>query len=123
MRILVADDVPDAANALSMLLELEGHEVTVAIGGSQAVALSRSVSPQVAILDIGMPDINGYDVARSLRQEVWGQDIHLIALTGRDDKESHRRAVAAGIQQYVVKPIDPSQFLKLIDEIEPSRKS
>jgi DNA-binding response OmpR family regulator len=118
VRILVADDVPDAAEALSMLLQLDGHEVTVAIGGLQAIALADSVRPRVAVLDIGMPDVDGYEVARSVRRETWGQAVHLIALTGRDDGESRRLALAAGFQQYLVKPIDPSQFLQFISEIE-----
>lgn len=118
MRILVADDVRDAAEALSILLKIDGHEVAVALGGSQAIALAESVRPDVAVLDIGMPTIDGYEVARTLRREEWGEAIHLIALTGRDDNASKLHAAAAGFQQYVVKPINPVQFLELISGIE-----
>jgi DNA-binding response OmpR family regulator len=121
LRILVADDVRDAAEALSMLLELEGHQVSVALGGSEAIALAQTVRPEVAILDIGMPFVDGYQVARSLRREDWGDSIHLIALTGRDDSASKKAAVEAGFQRYLLKPINPQQFLDLITEIGSSR--
>jgi two-component system, chemotaxis family, CheB/CheR fusion protein len=117
LRILVADDVRDAAEALSILLKIEGHEVSVALGGSEAIALAQSVRPDVAVLDIGMPTVDGYEVARTLRREEWGKAIHLIALTGRDDTASKKNAAAAGFQRYVVKPINPIQFLELISEI------
>jgi CheY-like chemotaxis protein len=118
LRILVADDLRDAAEALSILLKIEGHEVSVALGGSEAIALARSVRPDVAVLDIGMPTIDGYAVARALRREEWGEAIHLIALTGRDDSASKRDAAAAGFQRYVVKPINPIEFLELISRIK-----
>jgi CheY-like chemotaxis protein len=117
LRILVADDVRDAAEALSMLLEFEGHEVSVALGGSEAIALAQSLRPDVAILDIGMPFVDGYQVARALRRETWGATVHLIALTGRDDRASKQEAANAGFQQYVLKPIDPERFLAIITEI------
>jgi two-component system, chemotaxis family, CheB/CheR fusion protein len=121
LRILVADDVRDAAEALSILLKIEGHEVSVALGGSEAIALAQSVRPDVAVLDIGMPTVDGYEVARTLRREEWGEAIHLIALTGRDDNASKKNAAAAGFQRYVVKPIHPIQFLELISEINVSK--
>jgi CheY-like chemotaxis protein len=117
LRILVADDVSDAAEALSMLLQYEGHQVSVALGGPQAIALAQSVRPEVAVLDLGMPHVDGYEVAKALRRETWGQVIYLIALTGRDDSTSKKAAAAAGFHQYVLKPVDPTQFLKLIGEI------
>jgi two-component system CheB/CheR fusion protein len=122
LRILVADDVRDAAEALSILLQIEGHDVSVALGGSEAIALAQSVRPDVAVLDIGMPTVDGYEVARTLRREQWGGAIHLIALTGRDDNASKKNAAAAGFQRYVVKPIDPLHFLELISEINVGRK-
>jgi two-component system CheB/CheR fusion protein len=118
LRILVADDVPDAAEALSILLKIEGYEVSVALGGSDAIAMAQSVRPDVAVLDIGMPIIDGYEVARTLRREEWGEAIHLIALTGRDDNASKKTAAAAGFQRYVVKPINPLDFLELIFAID-----
>ena len=117
MRILVADDVHDAAEALSILLKIDGHDVSMALGGSQAIALARSIRPDVAVLDIGMPTVDGYEVARALRREKWGATIHLIALTGRDDNASKQAATAAGFERYVVKPINPIQFLRLISGI------
>jgi CheY-like chemotaxis protein len=118
LRILVADDVRDAAEALSILLKIEGYDVSVAFGGSEAIALAQSVRPDVAVLDIGMPTVDGYEVARTLRREEWGEAIHLIALTGRDDNASKKNAAAAGFARYVVKPINPIEFLELISRIK-----
>src|ERR1019366_2593265 len=88
-RILIADDNRDAADSMGLLLELGGHEVIVAHSGNDALALGRLHLPEVVILDIGMPDMSGYDVARTARSEEWGKKAFLIALTGwgqADDK-------------------------------------
>ena len=118
LHILVADDIADSADALACLLRIDGHSVSVALGGAQALALSAAVHPNVAVLDIGMPDIDGYRVASSIRQFEWGHAVHLIAFTGWNDTHSRRRAAAAGFDMYVVKPIDPLSLLKQINELE-----
>ena len=118
MHILVADDIADSAEALACLLRIEGYSVSVALGGAQAIALSAAVHPHVAVLDIGMPDIDGYSVATRIRQSEWGRTVHLIAFTGWNDMQSRQRAAAAGFDLYVVKPIDPLSFMKQINELE-----
>ncbi|MGH8218781.1 MAG: PAS domain-containing protein [Steroidobacteraceae bacterium] len=104
-RILVADDNQDAADSLAMLLRLAGHEVRVATSGRAALALASAFRPVAALLDIGMPELNGYEVARALRSEPWGQGMRLIALTGWGQEEDKRRARAAGFDHHLTKPV------------------
>jgi PAS domain S-box-containing protein len=105
-RVLVADDNKDAADALAMLLELAGHEVRVAHGGRAALSLAQTFRPDVALLDIGMPELNGYEVAKELRREPWGSRMCLIALTGWGQDEDRQRAKDAGFDRHLTKPVD-----------------
>jgi PAS domain S-box-containing protein len=113
-RILVADDNRDAADSLSMLLELAGHEVRVAHSGRSALSLAQAFRPDFALLDIGMPDLSGYEVAEQLRREPWGQEIQLIALTGWGQEKDRQRALQAGFNHHLTKPIDPDRLEALI---------
>jgi CheY-like chemotaxis protein len=113
-RILIADDNRDAADSLSMLLELAGHEVRVAHHGRAALSLAQAFRPDVALLDIGMPDLSGYEVAQELRREPWGRGIQLIALTGWGQEKDRQQALEAGFNQHLTKPIDPDQLEALI---------
>lgn len=113
-RILVADDNRDAADSLSMLLALAGHDVRVAYLGFDAISLAREFQPDTALLDIGMPDITGYEVARGLRDEPWAARLQLIALTGRGQEEDRRRAMEAGFDHHLVKPVDLERLDALI---------
>ena len=113
VRILIADDNRDAADTMGMLLELGGHEVIVAHSGNQALELGRQRRPDVVILDIGMPDINGYEVARTARNEDWGKIAYMIALTGWGQADDKERARMAGFDRHLTKPVDPD----LVEEI------
>jgi len=113
-RILIADDNQDAAESLSMLLELAGHEVRIAHQGRAALAIARTFRPDTALLDIGMPDLSGYEVAKELRQEPWATRLRLIAVTGWGQEDDRRRALQAGFDHYLTKPIDPDQLESLI---------
>ena len=113
-RVLIADDNRDAADSLSVLLELSGHEVRVAHLGQTALSLAQTFRPDVALLDIGMPDLSGYEVARALRREPWATDLQLIALTGWGQDDDRRSAMAAGFDHHLTKPIDPDQLGRLI---------
>ena len=113
-RILIADDNKDAAESLSMVLELAGHEVRVAHLGRTALSLAQAFRPDTALLDIGMPDLSGYEVARDLRREPWGTRIQLIALTGWGQENDRRRAIEAGFDHHLTKPIDPDQLEAVI---------
>jgi PAS domain S-box-containing protein len=113
-RVLIADDNKDAADSLAMLLEIEGHEVRVAHGGHAALALAQAFRPEVALLDIGMPELTGHEVATALRKEPWGKAIQLIALTGWGQERDRQQALEAGFNHHLTKPIDPVKLEALI---------
>ncbi|WP_427913067.1 hybrid sensor histidine kinase/response regulator [Ramlibacter sp. MMS24-I3-19] len=112
--ILVADDNPDALQTMGALLEIEGHRVELAANGEQALAAAQALKPEVAVLDIGMPGLNGYEVARRIRAQPWGADIRLIALTGWGQAEDVERAHAAGFDHHVTKPVDLDALQELV---------
>jgi two-component system, chemotaxis family, CheB/CheR fusion protein len=109
-RILVADDNRDGAETMSMLLKLSGHEVYLAHSGSEALEVAKRERPDIAVLDIGMPDLNGYQVAERIRNEAWGERMKLIAVTGWGQAEDKRRALGAGFNHHLTKPVDPNQL-------------
>ena len=113
-RILVADDNQDAADSLAMILEMSGHDVRVARDGRAALSLAQTFRPDTALLDIGMPQLNGYEVARALRQEPWGTRITLIALTGWGQESDRQKAIDAGFDRHLTKPIDPDALESLL---------
>ncbi|HET8875314.1 MAG TPA: ATP-binding protein [Casimicrobiaceae bacterium] len=105
-RILVADDNRDAASSLATLLMLDGHDVRVANDGARALVEAESFRPHIALLDIGMPMHNGYDVARAIRAAPWGRSMVLVAVTGWGQSEDKRRAKEAGFDHHFTKPLD-----------------
>jgi signal transduction histidine kinase/DNA-binding response OmpR family regulator len=106
-RVLVVDDNIDAAESIAVFLRLEGHEVRTVSDGPQAVAISQVFAPQVAVVDIGLPGMNGYEVARRLKKTSSGGPTLLIALTGYGQKEDRARSQDAGFHHHFVKPADP----------------
>ena len=106
-RVLVVDDNIDAAESIAVFLRLEGHEVRTVSDGPQAVAIAQVFAPQVAVVDIGLPGMNGYEVARRLRQKGADGPALLIALTGYGQKEDRNRSMEAGFDHHFVKPADP----------------
>jgi signal transduction histidine kinase/ActR/RegA family two-component response regulator len=122
-RILIADDNRDAADSMGLLLELAGHDVAVAHSGNQALALGGQRHPDVVILDIGMPDLNGYEVARLIRQEKWGRDAFLLAVTGWGQAGDQEKARAAGFDRHLTKPVDPDVIEKLVNEFIASTRT
>lgn len=113
-RVLVADDNVDAAESLAALLEILGHEVRTAHDGASAIELAESFRPDLILLDIGMPDLNGYEVCRRIRERPWGRDVFLIALTGWGQEDDRRRSLASGFDQHLVKPLDPAALEKAL---------
>lgn len=113
-RVLVADDNRDAADTLGLLLELYGHEVRIAHSGNAALEVAHSFRPNVALLDIAMPDLNGYDVARNIRLDGSCPHMVLIALTGYGQDGDKERAHEAGFDHHLTKPVDPSKLEALI---------
>jgi len=118
LRILVADDNRDAADSLQRVLALYGHEVRVVYDGSSAVNVGTEFRPRVAILDIGMPGTNGYDVARALRTR-HGDAVTLVALTGWGQEADRRRSAEAGFDHHLVKPVDPNELNGLLARLAP----
>jgi signal transduction histidine kinase/ActR/RegA family two-component response regulator len=115
-RILVADDNRDAAESLAALLQLEGHEVTLAYDGADALAAYERVHPQVCLLDIGMPLRTGNEVAAEIRARDDGRTPTLVAITGWGQDADRTQALAAGFDHHLTKPVDPAQLLRLIGE-------
>lgn len=105
-RVLVADDNEDSCETMAMLLEALGNEVRVAHDGAQAVEQAGDFRPHVALLDIGMPRVDGYEAARRIRAEEWGKAIVLVALTGWGQDEDRRRSQEAGFDRHLIKPVD-----------------
>jgi signal transduction histidine kinase/CheY-like chemotaxis protein len=114
--VLVADDNRDAADSLAMLLEMNGHRVSVAHCGERAFEAAERARPSAVILDIGMPDLSGYEVARRIRAESWGAPMLLVAVTGWGQADDKARARAAGFDFHLTKPVDPDQVERLINE-------
>jgi PAS domain S-box-containing protein len=117
-RILVVDDNRDAAVSLAMMLNLMGNETQTAHDGVEALELIPVFGPQVVLLDIGMPRLNGYDTARRIRAEAWGASIILIALTGWGQEEDRRRSHEVGFDQHLVKPVEPAALEKLLAKLQ-----
>ena len=113
-RILVADDNADAADSLTILLSTIGNDVHTARDGQEAVEAAQMFEPQVVLLDIGMPRLNGYEACRRLRQQPRGDEMLLIALTGWGQKSDRRRTQEAGFDAHMVKPVDLNELMKLL---------
>jgi CheY-like chemotaxis protein len=114
LRILIADDNGDAAATMAMLLRTEGHELAIAHDGLEALELAEKLEPQMILLDIGMPKLDGYATARRLREQPWGRTACLVALTGWGQEEDRRRANEAGFDEHFTKPVEPSQLTGLV---------
>ena len=108
-RIVVADDNRDAADSLQVLLELAGHDVSVAYNGQEALDLGARERPSVFVLDVGMPDMTGYEVARRIRQQAWGRGVLLLAVTGWGQDGDKEKAEAAGFDFHFTKPVNPDE--------------
>lgn len=113
-RILVVDDNQDAAESLSVLLQIAGHDVHNAFDGEAAVSVAQRVRPDVVILDLGMPVVSGYEVARRIREQPWGSLVYLVALSGWGQAEERLRTRAAGFDAHLVKPIAPEALDQLL---------
>jgi PAS domain S-box-containing protein len=113
-RVLIADDNKDAAVSLSVLLESIGHETRVVHDGTAALQAAEEMRPEVAILDIGMPGLSGYEVARRIADQPWAGKTLLVALTGWGQEADRRRAKDAGFHHYFVKPVEPDTLFELL---------
>jgi len=113
-HVLVVEDNPDARETLSMLLELGGHRVETAADGAAALEKALALQPELALIDVGLPNIDGYEVARRIRASHGIRRPYLIALTGYGSPEDRARAVEAGFDRHVVKPVDPETLSEIM---------
>ena len=122
-RILVADDNVDSGGSLVVMLNLLGHHAIAVANGLDALKVGDSFQPDVCLLDIGMPGMNGYDVAMRMRDTSWGKDALILALTGWGQDEDKRRSANAGIDMHLVKPVDPKALQSILDGSVPLETS
>jgi signal transduction histidine kinase/CheY-like chemotaxis protein len=114
-RVLLADDNVDFVNSLGQLLTARGHEVRIAYDGAEAIQVAREFNPDIAFLDIGMPKVHGYDVARQLRKEAATADCLLVAVTGWGQEGDRAQAREAGFDRHLVKPVDPVEIEAILE--------
>ena len=119
LRVLIADDNQDAAATLAMLLEVMGHEVQHVNDGESAVRAAAEFAPDVVLLDIGMPKLNGYEACRRIRAQAAGSAMTIVAVTGWGQPEDRRKSQEAGFDRHMVKPVDPADIAELLDATTP----
>ena len=113
-RVLVVDDSVDAAESLAMLLEFEGHEIHKAHDGADAVKTAERLRPDIVLMDIGLPVLNGYEACRRIRSQAWGEAIVMVAITGWGQEEDREQSEAAGFDLHLVKPVDHDELLRVV---------
>ncbi|HUF40772.1 MAG TPA: PAS domain S-box protein [Verrucomicrobiae bacterium] len=116
-RILIVDDNRLSSESTAMLLRLIGHDTATAHDGGEGLERAEAFRPEIVLLDIGLPGLNGYAVARRLREQPWGRNIFLIAVTGYGQEEDQRRSVEAGFDHHMVKPINMVELLEKLSEV------
>jgi CheY-like chemotaxis protein/two-component sensor histidine kinase len=119
LRVLIVDDNQDAAEMLSLMLGVWGHETRSAHDGLSAFDEAEAFRPHLVLLDIGLPKLDGYGVARKIRQQPWGKDMRLIAVTGWGQESDRREGFDAGFDSHFVKPVDPLSLRKVLAELTP----
>jgi signal transduction histidine kinase len=122
-RIMVVDDNRDAADSIALLLEVAGHEVRTAYDGPDALNLAAVFKPEVVILDLGLPSMDGFEIARQIEGQSWGKDIALVALTGWGQKEDYRKTTDAGFDAHLVKPVAPEELLKILAHVSSEQRT
>jgi CheY-like chemotaxis protein len=115
-RVLVVDDNRDATDSLRLLLEVRGHEVAVAYSGAKALETARQFRPELVLCDLGLPGMDGYAVARALKEEAALAGVRLIAVSGYGSPTEQRRCLEAGFERHLAKPVEPEELLQLLQE-------
>jgi CheY-like chemotaxis protein len=123
VRVLVIEDNADAAESLHLLLEQLGCESAVARDGVSGIAAALESPPDVIFCDIGLPGLDGYEVARRLRAEDWGRRVTLVAVTGYGREEDRRRAELAGFDMHFLKPADPAAITRLFKDMQTAARA
>jgi CheY-like chemotaxis protein len=123
LKVLVADDNRAATEMLGTLFRLKGNPVQLAHDGEEALKMAEQFLPDVVLLDLGMPKLNGYDVCRCMREQPWGAKMIIIAITGWGREEDKERTREAGFDHHLVKPVMPLNLLQVIAELAKNRAS
>ena len=118
-RILIADDNADSAESMGMLLRLMGNDVRIASDGLEAVEQAARFQPDIVLMDIGMPRLDGYEAARRIRNQDWSRDTLLVAVTGWGPSDDSEEATAAGFDHHFTKPLDPAELRRLVSGVRP----
>jgi CheY-like chemotaxis protein len=113
-RVLIVDDNQDGAESLSLMLRFAGHQAETAHDGLQAIEAAETLRPEAILLDIGLPGLNGYEVCRRIREQPWGANVLMVAVTGWGQDEDRQRSRDAGFDMHMVKPVDPEAILRLL---------
>ena len=116
-RIMVVDDNHDSALSLAMVLTMMGHETRTAHDGQTALATAEEFHPDVVLLDIGLPKMNGYEVAQRIREQAWGIEMFLIAVTGWGQAEDRARSAEVGLNMHMVKPVEPTALQAVLAKL------
>jgi PAS domain S-box-containing protein len=117
LKVLVVDDNRDGATTLALLLQNMGCTTRTANDGEDGLRAAKEFRPEVVLLDIGLPKMNGYEVARAIREEPWGKDLFLCAITGFGQESDRRAALSAGFDQHLVKPVDPKLVMNMLSAL------
>jgi CheY-like chemotaxis protein/two-component sensor histidine kinase len=123
LRILIADDNRDTAQTLAIMLRFDGHDVRTAYDGLEALATGQVFQPELVFLDIGMPVLDGYQTASQIRERPWGQNVHLVALTGWSQETDREKSAASGFADHIVKPADPDLLKDVIERARAPKSS
>ena len=118
LRILIVDDNRDGADSLAMMLRVMGNDTRTAYDGQEGVDVAEELRPDVLLLDIGLPKLNGYEACRRIREQPWGKGVTLIAVTGWGQDEDRRRSQEAGFDHHMVKPVDPQALMKMLSGLQ-----
>jgi CheY-like chemotaxis protein len=121
--VLVVDDNEDNAHSLALLLEVAGHVAQVAHDGLEALESAERFAPDLVLLDIGLPRLNGFDTCRRIRAQRWGKRIRIVAVTGLGEGEDRRRSAEAGFDAHLVKPVDPAELAKVLEDLPPEAQA
>jgi len=117
LRILVVDDNPDSALSMAMMLSMMGHDTRTAHDGEEALTTAEAFRPRVVLLDIGLPKLNGYEVAQRIREQDWGTSMFLVAITGWGQDEDRRRSEDVGMNRHMVKPVEPGALDRMLADL------
>ena len=118
-RILVVDDNPEIVMSLNALLGMSGNTMHTARDGEEAITVAEQVRPEVILLDLGLPKLDGYEVCRRIRQQAWGKHLVIVALTGWGQDEARAKTREFGFDMHLVKPVDPETLFLVLASLGP----